>query len=106
MARFLVAHPDLHFIGLDVFEPAITWCQAAFAPRYGDPARFELLDVYSALYNNTGAMRGDAVTLPLASACADFVICASLFTHLLEQEMHRYLAEISRILRPGGRTLA
>lgn len=106
MARFLMGHPELTYIGLDVFGPAIDWCRHEFAPVFGDRARFELLDVQSSLYNPGGRAAADEVRLPLDDGSVDFVICASLFTHLLEPEMRHYLSEIARVLRVGGRLLA
>lgn len=106
MARFLLAHPRLRYIGLDVYEPAIVWSRSAFEPLYGNRARFMRLDVYSELYNPSGQVSAETVELPFDDGSLDFVICGSLFTHLLESEMDRYLAEISRVLRPGGRMLA
>ena len=106
MARFLMAHPRLRYVGLDVYEPAIAWSRAAFEPLYGDRARFLQLDAYSELYNPAGRMSAETLRLPLDDESVDFVICGSLFTHLLEPEMDHYLAEISRVVRPGGRMLA
>lgn len=106
MGRFLMIDPGLRYIGLDVLESAMNWCRVEFGKVYPDRAQFIHLDVYSSLYNSGGRMQADNVTLPLEDASADFVICGSLFTHLLEPEMHRYLQEVARILRPGGRLLA
>lgn len=106
MGRFLLIDPGLRYIGMDVLEPAMRWCTTEFSRVYGDRARFVHLDVYSSLYNPQGRMKAETLTLPFGSQSADFVICGSLFTHLLEPEMLRYLAEIARILKPGGRLMA
>src|SRR5207244_396487 len=45
-------------------------------------------------------------TFPYADATFDFVCLTSVFTHLLPEEVARYLDEIRRVLRPGGRCLA
>lgn len=103
MARFFVMNPKVLYLGLDAFAPAVAWCQHAFAefPRF----EFKHLDVFSTVYNSTGHMRPDSVTLPVAHDAFGFVICGSLFTHLLEPALVRYLSEIARVLMPGGRAL-
>jgi ubiquinone/menaquinone biosynthesis C-methylase UbiE len=41
--------------------------------------------------------------LPAADASADFVCFFSVFTHLLHEDIYKYLREAKRILRPGGK---
>lgn len=96
MARFFVMNPRVRYVGLDVFQPAITWCKAAFAawPRF----EFHHLDVHSAMYNPTGQMQPENAVLPVASGSVDIAICGSLFTHLLEPAFRRYMAELRRVL--------
>lgn len=104
MARFFVYHPGLTYVGLDVFQPAIYWCNREFA-RFADRFRFEHLDVASQLYNPAGALNGANVRLPVEDDSIDVVICGSLFTHLLEPTFRHYLAELQRCLRPEGTAL-
>jgi SAM-dependent methyltransferase len=47
------------------------------------------------------ATRG--VGIPAADGCADVVCFFSVFTHLLHEDIYRYLLEAKRTLRPGGR---
>ncbi len=82
LARFLYLNPDLKYVGLDVFLPAIKWCQHAFADLAKDRFTFEHLDVYSELYNPTGKIKGNEVRLPADDNSIDVAIEASLFTHL------------------------
>jgi SAM-dependent methyltransferase len=103
MARFFVMNPKVQYHGLDVFSPAIAWCREAF--QYFPSFRFDHLDVYSSVYNETGAMQPEAAVLPIGDGAADVVICASLFTHLLESAFVRYIGEVARILAPNGRAL-
>ena len=106
MARFFVVDPRIRYLGLDVFRPAVEWCQGAFSVAYGERFTFVHLDLYSKLYNRTGAPVTAETRLPIADSSSHLIMCASLFTHLLEDEMHVYLREISRGLAPGGRLLA
>jgi SAM-dependent methyltransferase len=103
MARFFVVNPAIQYCGLDVFGPAIAWCCEAF--QHFPNFRFEHLDVYSSVYNANGTMPPENTVLPVDDGTADVVICASLFTHLLEAAFVRYLSEIARILAPNGRAV-
>lgn len=103
MARFFVMNPKVRYHGIDVFRPAIAWCCQAF--QHFPSFRFEHLDVYSNVYNPTGAIQPEAVALPMGDATADVIICASLFTHLLQPAFVRYVAEVARILDQNGRAI-
>ncbi len=41
--------------------------------------------------------------IPAPEASADFVCFLSLFTHLLHEDIYRYLAAAKRVLKPSGR---
>jgi ubiquinone/menaquinone biosynthesis C-methylase UbiE len=47
-------------------------------------------------------VRGDALALPFAAAF-DVVTCFGALGHILERDESRFIAEIARVLRPGGR---
>jgi ubiquinone/menaquinone biosynthesis C-methylase UbiE len=47
-------------------------------------------------------VRGDALAMPFA-ASFDVVTCFGAFGHILEQDEPRFVAEVARVLRPGGR---
>jgi SAM-dependent methyltransferase len=53
----------------------------------------------------TGYLRGDLGALPLADGAFDVVFCISVIEHLPEHGVAAALAEIRRVLRPGGRLL-
>lgn len=46
------------------------------------------------------AVRGDALRLPLADACADVVCAGEILEHLTD--LRQAVAEVCRVLRPGG----
>jgi SAM-dependent methyltransferase len=102
LARFLYLNPSLRYIGVDLFRPAIEWCQREFAQLAGDRFRFEHFDGVSTVYNPSGTVKATEYRLPALDKTVDAVVCASLFTHLLEPECKHYLSEISRVLRPAG----
>jgi SAM-dependent methyltransferase len=41
--------------------------------------------------------------IPAPDGCADFVCFFSVFTHLLHEDIYKYLGEAKRVLRPGGK---
>ena len=103
-ARFLALRPDLGYLGVDLYRPSILWCRRAFA-AYADRFGFEHFNGRSAHFNPGGDVAVVDYRLPAKNASQDMVICGSLFTHLFEAEARHYLAEIARVLKPGGRTL-
>lgn len=105
MARHLVLDRSISYHGIDVLRPAIDWATAAFA-AYAERFRFTHIDVRSTWYNPDGKWLSTEFCFPFGDRSFDFVICGSLFTHLLEKEMRHYLAEIARCLKPAGRMMA
>ena len=105
LARFLYINPRLRYLGIDIFRPAIEWTRRAFTPLAGDRFQFEHFDGYSALYNPQGTVKPGEYILPCDTESVDTVVCASLFTHLLEPDCVHYLAEIGRVLKPSGRAI-
>src|SRR3954452_2138915 len=90
--------------GFDVNAEGIAWCRERYAghPRF----TFVVADLFNARYNPAGAQSAQAFTFPYAAASFDFALATSVFTHLLEGEADRYLAESARTLAPGGRLFA
>jgi SAM-dependent methyltransferase len=103
-ARFLLHNPNLTYIGIDLFLPAIKWCQRAFAP-HAARFRFEHFNGISEVYNPGGDIKASEYVFPLDDESVDMTICASLFTHLFEADARHYLEEIARIAKPDGRAI-
>lgn len=57
----------------------------------------------SAGFDDVDAVVGSAVSLPLVDGCADLVVSNYCFHHLTEIDKRRAIAEVRRVLRPGGR---
>jgi SAM-dependent methyltransferase len=70
-------------IGLDIDPPAIDWCRDTLA----GVAEF-------------GLLRGAGFDLPAGSI--DLLYGISVMTHLTERDQQLWLAEIRRVLKPGG----
>ena len=81
--RWLLQNEAIQFYGVDVDREAIEWCaqhypQAKFAATNPEPP------------------------LPFPHVFFDVVYCLSVFTHLNEPMQDAWLAELHRILAPGG----
>lgn len=90
------------FDGFDISRRAIDWCRDNITPRH-PTFRFAHADVYNEFYNPGGRCRARRFRFPYPAAAFDFVYLTSVFTHMLPRDLSHYLAEVSRVLRPGGR---
>ncbi|MGD1097500.1 MAG: class I SAM-dependent methyltransferase [Bryobacteraceae bacterium] len=105
LARFLYLNPRLRYLGVDLFLPGIEWSRNAFTPLAGDRFRFEHFNGHSEVYNPQGTLKPSEYRLPCEDRTVDTVVCASLFTHLLEPDCVHYLGEIARVLKPSGKAI-
>ncbi|HVE68808.1 MAG TPA: class I SAM-dependent methyltransferase [Solirubrobacteraceae bacterium] len=107
VARALTSRlgPQGAYAGFDVSASAVAWCARRYARRHPHFA-FAHLDVRNALYNPGGAMAARDVRFPYPDGGFDVAVAASVLTHLPADETDRYLSELARVLRPGGRLLA
>jgi len=103
LRRFLSRRAS--YLGFDVSPHYIAWNRAEIEAR--DPRfRFAWLDVKSATYHREGGLEPANVRFPAAESSFDFAIATSIFTHLDGGATERYLDELTRVLRPGGRLFA
>ncbi len=97
--------PPGSYDGFDVVGESVDWCRRRIGSRRRD-FRFHHADLRHPVYNPDGAAAAAEYRFAFADATFDFVLLTSVFTHLLEPEARRYLAETARVLRPGGRVVA
>ena len=91
--------------GFDVHRARVEWCQREITSRYPN-FRFQIVDVFNKTYNLPGRTPPGEFTFPYEDESFDFVFVVSVFTHMLPEGVARYIAEIARVLRRGGRCLA
>lgn len=90
--------------GIDIVPEGIEWCQNEITTRSPN-FRFTLADVYNKQYNPTGKFKASEYVFPYEDDSFDFTFLASVFTHMLPEEVDNYLSEIARVLKGGGRCL-
>lgn len=92
--------PDGGYEGFDIMPVGVRWCRKITAayPNF----RFQLADVHSDRYHPKGRTKADAYVFPYPDASFDFVFLGSVFSHMFPADLANYLAEISRVLKPGG----
>jgi ubiquinone/menaquinone biosynthesis C-methylase UbiE len=91
--------------GLDIVPSGIKWCVDNIASRHPN-FHFELVDVFNKEYNPNGHLKPTEYRFPYPDQTFDLVVLASVFTHMLPADMEHYIAEISRVLKKGGRCYA
>jgi SAM-dependent methyltransferase len=89
------------YLGMDVKPGAIEWARATISVNYPH-MRFEHLDARSGIVNPAGRINQSEVSLPVGNDTIDLVLLSSVFTHMLENGIRRYVSEIARCLKPGG----
>ena len=97
--------PDGRYVGLDIHRAGITWCRRNIAQRRSN-FEFQHIDVHNDRYNPKGRIVDRDFRFPFEDESFDFVVMASLFTHMFPEGVERYLNEAARVLkRRGGRCL-
>lgn len=87
LANALKDMPELSYTGIDVVQ--------------------DLLDYASDICQREdwSFIKATDLQIPLADNSVDIVTSFSVFTHLLHEETYAYLAEIRRVLKPGGKVV-
>lgn len=90
--------------GFDIVGPGIEWCHKQITPRFPN-FKFCQADVFNTHYNPTGRYKAAEYRFPYKDDDFDFVFLTSVFTHMFQPDVENYLAEVRRVMRPGGRCL-
>lgn len=67
--------------------------------------RYRHVDIYNRHYNPDGAVRASEFVFPYDDRSFDCVYAASVFTHLLPEELDNYFRQTARVLKPDGKAL-
>ena len=89
--------------GTEIVGESVDWCNQAYAkyPNF----RFHHSDVFNEFYNPRGPVLAADYKFPFPDASFDFIFLTSVFTHMFPKDVENYLAEVKRMLAPGGRVL-
>lgn len=102
IARGLTAYlsADGQYRGFDVDPRAVAWCQRS----YSGFSNFSFAYAHVGYINvkGRGSIRGEDLVFPYPDATFDLAFSMSVYTHLNRATVDHYLAETSRVLRPGG----
>lgn len=97
---------DGEYIGVEISRASVDWCTRHITSGFPNVG-FSFLDIRHPLYNPAGTVVVDrSFRFPYEDAQFDFVFLTSVFTHLTRFEVKKYLTEIRRLLKPGGRLFA
>jgi len=96
--------PNGSYEGLDIVDEAVRWCTENITSAHPN-FRFQHAPVHNDRYNPAGTLHDSEYEFPYADASFDVVVLTSVFTHMLPAGVSQYVAEIGRVLRPGGHAL-
>jgi SAM-dependent methyltransferase len=103
MTRFLDANG--RYEGLDIVPEGIEWCRKQVVGPHGN-IHFTLADVYNREYNPKGRVQPTDYRFPYDDETFDVTALYSVFTHMLPDDVDRYVGEIARVLKPNGHIFA
>lgn len=90
--------------GLDIVQKGVHWCQSHITTRFPN-FHFQHINVFNKHYNPAGTIKPTEYRFPFPADTFDFVVLGSVFTHMLPDAVDHYMAEISRVLKVGGRSM-
>ncbi len=96
--------PEGRYVGFDVSAAAIRYCRRRIGPVRPD-FEFHHLDIRNGIYNPKGRIEETETRFPCDDGSITLAFATSVFTHLPWPTVVRYLAEVHRVLAPGGRAL-
>lgn len=95
---------DGAYEGFDVVEKGVKWCSEKISKDYPN-FNFRYVPLNNDLYHHSDN-KASEFAFPYKSEQFDIAFLFSVFTHMQVREIDHYLAEISRVLKPGGKCLA
>src|SRR5262249_45691230 len=97
--------PKGSYDGFDIVDFGIEWCRQYIGDKYPN-FRFQMADICNKTYHPAGRYDASVYRFPYPNESFDFVFLTSVFTHMMPAEFENYLAEIARVLKPGGRVFS
>lgn len=91
--------------GVEIVKRGVRWCEANITSAHPN-FRFHHADIANGTYNRRGKISAQEYRFLFEPASFDLALLTSVFTHLLAPAVERYVAELERVIVPGGRILA
>ena len=91
--------------GFDPQREHVLWARRNWMPNHKSAA-LHIANIRNRIYNPGGALSATEFRFPYQDGRFDVIVAHSLFPYLLAEEFEHYAAEITRVLKPGGRLLA
>lgn len=101
LTEFLSDGGEYH--GFDIDKMQVDWCTSNISSKFNN-FHFKHADVKNFNYNPNGKFESKTFKFPYEDNYFDFVYLLSVFTHMYTPDMENYLQEISRVVKPGGKT--
>lgn len=103
MARALARYlgPAGRYDGFDPTSDLVVWCRQNLEPHLPN-FRFTVADIRSPDRNPGGSIAAPEFRFPFAERTFDLAILSSVFTHMLPDAIAHYVAELARVVTPGG----
>lgn len=90
------------YVGFDILSRHISWLNGNFlAGPDDDQYRFDYLNLYNERYNPAGEKRTE-LPISYAEGSFDCLVSLSVFTHFYEEEVVRYVRQLSTSLEDRG----
>jgi SAM-dependent methyltransferase len=90
--------------GFDVVADSVRWCRHNITPSF-PRFRFQVAGIHNHMYSPDSQVPAWRYRFQYPDGSFDFAILTSVFTHMLPAGVDNYLAELNRVLKPGGRAL-
>ena len=107
-ARFIAPFLDPErgaFAGFDLSAPSIDWAKKTITKQFPN-AQFVHANIKNAAYNPAGDLLASEYQFPYEDERFDVVFLPSVFTHMDQEGFEGYVAEIHRVMKPGGALLS
>jgi len=106
VARYLLDSPIKTYRGFDRHHGMVNWCSEEISksdPRFS----FDFFPLKSSCYEHWDSERGALAVedfhFPYRDASFNSCLLASVFTHMPPNEVRHYMAELTRVVRKGGK---
>jgi SAM-dependent methyltransferase len=106
VARYLLDKRIKTYRGFDRHRGMVNWCSQEISKR-DRRFSFDFFPLKSSCYepwdNERGAFAVEDFHFPYPDAGFDTCLLASVFTHMPPNEVRHYMAELTRVMRSGGK---